>query len=443
MEENKKLIEKATEFKNTLPLDTESAEIVEVEGIDYSKEDEDYEHAYEPTENEDYEHSYELAETEESNVSSGKKGFFSKFKSKIKKPNLHKKNSISITNIDDLIKEYDINTMLKDGPKNIKIAANFVLSENKKNSPLLKAMKLLLNDINIVENEFSYFSPDSSTNLNKLKFIERMENCVKRALYSLGEIDKNDDNLKKIFILFTSFLREKEDKEINMMKIMDDRNKFNEKINEENYLNYKVPVRERALIKKRSKRLFKERLQNKDSDDPRIKRFQELERAELEEEALSQKQEHEKDSRSEEATMSPEEKISEKKRSIEIFCRCLAMLLPKDQKKLKVKYLTPTHDIYHSLEPNVVGTFDNYNFKIMPVINEIRSDAESGLSDKKIKDNYIEIFDKNIKNNKTSAVLSKSCKLKLEKLCKDYLINNVSFRDILEDDNDEVLRKLR
>lgn len=443
VEENKKFIEKAVKFKDSFQLDVDSIEIVDVEGTDYSAEDEDPEHAYELAQDEDYEHGYELAETEDSDTSSGKKGFFSKLKSKIKKPTLHKKNSTSNANIDDLIKEYDINTMLKDGPKNIKNAANFILSKNKKNTTLLKAMKLLLNDISMVENDFKYFSADSSTNLNKLKFIERMENCVKRALYSLGEIDESDDNLKKTFILLTSFLREKEDKEINMMKIMDDRNKFNEKVNEENFLNYKVAIRERALLKKRSKRLLKERLQNKDTDDPRIKRYQELEEAELEEEALSQEQENEKDSRSDEARMSTEEKISEREHSIKIFCICLAALLPSDkQKKLKAKYLDPNNDIYHSIEPNVGSTLNDYNSKVKTAINEIMTDAKSGL-DGDLKKRYIDHFGKNIIRNQKSAVLSKKCKSDLDILCRSHLSNNVTFKDICEDDFAEVLKRLR
>ena len=136
--------------------------------------------------------------------------------------------------------------------------------------------------------------------------------------------------------------------------------------------------------------------------------------------------------------------MSEKGRSVKTFCICLAVLLPKNQKKLRSKYLDPNSDLYHSLEPDVVSTLNNYNFKIKSTIDEIRSDAKSGLNNNaKILNDYIEIFDKNIKYNKRSSVLSKDCKSKLKKLCGDYLSNNVSFRDVCEDDFAEVLRRLR
>lgn len=441
VEENQKFIAMAKEFKDSFSPEIEVVDIVDVEGTDHDS-DEDYEYSYElaKDEGEDYEHDYELTEpqveSENDETSSGKKGFFSKLKSKFKKATSRKFNSTSNTNIDDLIKEYDITTMLKEGPKNIKNAANFILSKNKKNSTLSKAMKLLLNDMNIVQNDFPYFSADYSPNLEKLKFIERIEDCVKQALYSLEEIDKSDENLKKIFILLTSFLREKEDREINLMKITDDRNKFNEKIREENYLNYEIDVREKALIKRRSKRLLKERLHDENSDDPRVKRLIKLEKEELEEEALYQKQEHEKDSRSEEATMTPEEKISERKHSIEILFRCLGVLLPKNK---KAKYLTPTDQIYRDIEPNANNNFDDYRFKTAIKIKEIEADASS--LNKEDKDKFLEIFNKYIKGNKDFVRLPSNCISSLEKLCKKRLTNNVTFKDLIDDDND-VLKRL-
>ncbi len=432
VEENQKFIAMAKEFKDNLSPEIEVVDIVDVEGTDHDS-DEDYEHDYELTEPQ--------VESEDNGTPSGKKGFFSKLKSKFKKATSRKSNSTSNTNIDDLIEEYDITTMLKEGPKNIKNAANFVLSKNKKNATLSKAMKLLLNDISMVENDFPYFSVDYSSDLEKLKFIERIENCVKEALYSLEGIDKSDENLKKIFILLTSFLREKEDKEINLMKITDDRNKFNEKINEENYLNYEIDVREKALIKRKSKRLFKERIHDKNSDDPRIRRLIKLEKeeSEYEEEYPYERQKYKKHSGSGKSTMSPKEKISERKHSIEILCRCLGLLIPEDKKDKKVKYLTPNSEVYRDIEPNANTNFRDYRSKTAPVIKQIETDA--GNLTEKDQEGFFEFFNKYIKGRENFTELPQDCISSLKRLCQKRLANNVTFEDFIDDDND-VLKRL-